>query len=267
MIIQSYARKDLHTNDIAFTMEKNEEKDDNDEEDDELIALWGKNSMQDSLFNDALYNFRNPTITSPAFIEIAARKQFLRSDIAIAWREVWHLGGEGQEADTLTFDYEVQLFNGKSTADKKATLETEPIYTNLVKGSGDLIDTIHWEKIKDKVEEIKIEKPKKIKEKIIKIESKYSVETNFLMKFENSEKIGFKNNYEDPDLQVLLNLRNKSQKDIIELKNKLLKYENKLSNVSRTTPSIEFSIGITAANSSELEIYSSTVLYLLSILL
>lgn len=133
--------------------EKNEEKDDNDGEDDELIALWGKNSMQDSLFNDALYNFRNPTITSPAFIEIAARKQFLRSDIAIAWREVWHLGGEGQEADTLTFDYEVQLFNGKSTADKKATLETEPIYTNLVKGSGDLIDTIHWEKIKDKVEE------------------------------------------------------------------------------------------------------------------
>ena len=133
--------------------EKNEEKDDNDGEDDELIALWGKNSMQDSLFNDALYNFRNPTITSPAFIEIAARKQFLRSDMAIAWREVWHLGGEGQEADTLTFDYEVQLFNGKSTADKKATLETEPIYTNLVKGSGNLIDTIHWEKIKDKVEE------------------------------------------------------------------------------------------------------------------
>ena len=45
------------------------------------------------------------------------------------------------------------MFNGKSTADKKATLETEPIYTNLVKGSGDLIDTIHWEKIKDKVGE------------------------------------------------------------------------------------------------------------------
>lgn len=47
------------------------------------------------------------------------------------------------------------------------------------------------------------------KEKIVSIESKYSIETNFLMKFENSEKIGFKNNYEDADLQVLLNLRDR----------------------------------------------------------
>ena len=47
------------------------------------------------------------------------------------------------------------------------------------------------------------------KEKIIEIESKYSVETNFFIKFENSEKIGFKNNYEEPDLQILLNLRDR----------------------------------------------------------
>lgn len=133
--------------------EKNEEKDDNDEEDDELIALWGKNSMQDSLFNDALYNFRNPTITSPAFIEIAARKQFLRSDIAVSWNEVWHLGGEGQQPDTLKFDYEVQLFNGKDVIDKEVVLEMEPIYTKLVKGSEELTDTIHWEKISEKVAE------------------------------------------------------------------------------------------------------------------
>lgn len=133
--------------------EKNEEKDDNDEEDDELIVLWGKNSMQDSLFNDALYNFRNPTITSPAFIEIAARKQFLRSDIAVSWNEVWHLGGEGQQPDTLKFDYEVQLFNGKDVIDKEVVLEMEPIYTKLVKGSEELTDTIHWEKISEKVAE------------------------------------------------------------------------------------------------------------------
>jgi len=47
------------------------------------------------------------------------------------------------------------------------------------------------------------------KEKVIEIESKYSVETNFLMKFENTEKIGFKNNYDDADLQELLNLRDR----------------------------------------------------------
>lgn len=63
----------------------------------------------------------------------------------------------------------------------------------------------------DDIEDVNlmIMKNRYTKEKIIKIESKYSVETNFLMKFENSEKIGFKNNYEDPDLQVLLNLRNR----------------------------------------------------------
>lgn len=47
------------------------------------------------------------------------------------------------------------------------------------------------------------------KNKIIEIESKYSIETNFLMTFENSEKIGFDENYKDPAMQVLLNLRDR----------------------------------------------------------
>ena len=140
--------------------EEAEEPEEDDEEDDEekeknvdLLTLWGKNSIRDSLNMDALYNFRNPTITTPTFAEIAARKKFLRSDMAIAWREVRHMGGEGLQPDTLNFDYEVQLFNGKSTIDKKAALETEPIYSNLIKGTDELIDTIHWDKIKDKVAE------------------------------------------------------------------------------------------------------------------
>ena len=133
--------------------EEEEEDDDDDEEDVELLALWGQNSMQDSLDLSALYNFRNPKITSPAFIDIAARKQFLRSNIAVAWDEVWHLGGEGQQPDTLNFDYEVQLFNGKDVIDKEAVLEMEPIYTKLVKGTGELTDTIRWEMISEKVVE------------------------------------------------------------------------------------------------------------------
>lgn len=54
-----------------------------------------------------------------------------------------------------------------------------------------------------------IEENKYNKDKIIEIESKYSIETRFLLVFENSEKIGFQNNYKNPDLQVLVNLRDR----------------------------------------------------------
>ena len=47
------------------------------------------------------------------------------------------------------------------------------------------------------------------KKKVIEIENKYSIETKFLLGFENSENLGFKKNYEDPDKQVLENLRNR----------------------------------------------------------
>ena len=136
--------------------EKDEEENDDDDDDEEgvgLLTLWGKESVQDSVDMSALYNFRNPTITTPTFDEIAARKKFLRSDMAIAWREVWHMGGQATNPDTLKFDYEVQLFNGKNTIDKLAALESEPIYTNLVKGTEALIDTIRWDQIKEKVNE------------------------------------------------------------------------------------------------------------------
>ena len=136
--------------------DEGDDDDDDDDDDDEnvdLLTLWGKDSVQDSLDMSALYNFRNPTITTPTFSELAARKKFLRSDMAIEWREVWHLGGQGLSPDTLNFDYEVQLFNGKNTIDKKAALESEPIYTKLVKGTEELIDTIRWDLVKDKVQE------------------------------------------------------------------------------------------------------------------
>ena len=47
------------------------------------------------------------------------------------------------------------------------------------------------------------------KKKVIEIEKKYSIETKFLLGFENSEEKGFEKNYEDPDLQVLINLRDR----------------------------------------------------------
>ncbi len=50
------------------------------------------------------------------------------------------------------------------------------------------------------------------KNTVIEIESKYSVESMFLMDLEHSQKtnnLGFEDNYEDADLQVLINLRNR----------------------------------------------------------
>ena len=133
---------------------EDDKKDDKDEEkDSELLTLWGKYEIKDSIDRSALYNFRNPKITTPTFSELAARKTFLRSDMNVEWREVMYLGGRGTNADTLNFNYEVQLFNGKNTIDKLAALETEPIYSRVVKETEELCDTIFWDKIKDKVAE------------------------------------------------------------------------------------------------------------------
>lgn len=109
--------------------DKGDDKDDEDEKREDLLNLWGDGSVTSEIDSTAMYNFRNPTITTPTFSELSARKQFLRSDMAVAWRQAWHLGGQAAQADTLKFDYEVQLFNGKTTIDRKAALETEPIYT------------------------------------------------------------------------------------------------------------------------------------------
>lgn len=133
--------------------DKGDDKDDEDEKGEDLLVLSGDGSVTAEIDSTAMYNFKNPTLTTPTFDELSARKKFLRSDMAVSWREVRHLGGQGAQADTLKFDYEVQLFNGKTTIDRKAALETEPIYTKLIKGTQALTDTIPWDKIEDKVTE------------------------------------------------------------------------------------------------------------------
>ena len=47
------------------------------------------------------------------------------------------------------------------------------------------------------------------KKKIIEIESQYSIETKFLMGFENKGNLVFEKNYEEPNKQVLENLKNR----------------------------------------------------------
>ncbi|MBO5793859.1 MAG: hypothetical protein J6R11_02100, partial [Bacteroidaceae bacterium] len=139
--------------------EEQEEQDDQEEETDEEenegsdesgvdpMILWGLTGVQDSTYDEGLYNFRNPKLITPSFSEFGARKFLLGSDIGVTWDEVWHLGGVGQQPDTLTFDYEVQLFNGKNIIDREEVLKTTPIYANIIKGTEELTDTIPWELI------------------------------------------------------------------------------------------------------------------------
>ena len=54
-----------------------------------------------------------------------------------------------------------------------------------------------------------IEEEEYDKKKVIEIETKYSIETKFLLGFENKEKSGFDKNYDEPSMQVLINLRDR----------------------------------------------------------
>ncbi len=58
----------------------------------------------------------------------------------------------------------------------------------------------------DEIDDLILEE-KYNKKKVIEIETKYSIETKFLLGFENSNNLGFEKNYEEPDKQVLENLR------------------------------------------------------------
>lgn len=123
--------------------------DDDDEDDEEYVALFGKGGSRDSLNADSLYTFRNPTITSPTFLEGVARKLFINDDMSVEWRDVWHLGGEGMKPDTLNFEYEVQIFNGHTNANLEETLKGEPFYTQRLNTNK---DDIKWDKIKNFVQ-------------------------------------------------------------------------------------------------------------------
>ena len=127
--------------------QKEEEKKDSVESEVDPMILWGLTGVQDSTYDEGLYNFRNPKLITPSFSDYGARKFLRGGDIAVTWDEVWHLGGVGQQPDTLTFDYEVQLFNGKNNIKREEVLEMTPIYANIIKGTEELTDTIPWELI------------------------------------------------------------------------------------------------------------------------
>ena len=105
---------------------------------------------------DSLYVFEQPTLTSPKFSGLALRKMFVGDSITAGFRKAWHVGGRGEQADTVQFKYTMQLFKGRSSDKMEVTIATQkPFFEHSFvpkKGSDEeLRDSAKWEKLKDKV--------------------------------------------------------------------------------------------------------------------
>lgn len=132
--------------------EQEEQEEEDTPADDDIIVAWGNESIKDSINPDSLYTFRNPTITGPKFIDIAARKIFTEQPLVMEWKSVFHVGGEGQDPETLEFSYEVQLFNNKGEANKEEALKGIPIYTKTFTQDQEFKDSISWESLQELAE-------------------------------------------------------------------------------------------------------------------
>ena len=116
------------------------------ENDDEFDFGFGRGGETTS---DSLYNFRNPQITQPSFVNYdAARKLFANEDIAVQWKKAWFIGGLGQRQDTIRLTYEVQLFKGSPEMTRDDIFASEPI---CLHSTNNLSDSIKWRSIADKV--------------------------------------------------------------------------------------------------------------------
>ena len=126
------------------------DKDNKDKEDNEPKVIFGGTGQAEQIDPNALYTFRNPTITRPNFMENGGnyRKLFAGEDVEAKWEPARHLGGEGLQADTLKFTYTVELFNGGPDGNKEEALKKQPLAKTTTK---DLNYTIEWNKIMSKV--------------------------------------------------------------------------------------------------------------------
>ncbi|MCR4922260.1 MAG: BspA family leucine-rich repeat surface protein [Bacteroidaceae bacterium] len=128
--------------------DNNDLKKDTDDENGDIYLSFG-NLKGAASITDSLYNFSNPNLLTPFFrSDAGARKVFETADIAVSWQRPEYENGEGMRSDTVKIEYDVELYDNGSKADREEALKKEPVYTFHTK---DLKDTIKWEKIKDKV--------------------------------------------------------------------------------------------------------------------
>nr|MCR5181268.1 hypothetical protein [Bacteroidaceae bacterium] len=131
--------------------QEQEEEEQEEEEEEEGMGIFGGASTEAFLNPDSAYTYRLPRLTRPTFDDGTARKRFAFEEINVEWDGVYHLGGNGQQPDTLEFEYEVELFNGATVADKKLALEGEPIYSKTFGEDEEFKLTIPWEDIEELV--------------------------------------------------------------------------------------------------------------------
>ena len=131
---------------------KDDGKKDKDEESDEedYEILFGQASHKDSVERSGMYEFQVPELISPAF-STTVSKFFVNDDMVVEWHDAYHLGGEGMRADTLQFEYEIQLFNNRERPDKEEALTTKPVFTRRITGQ-EREDSVHWEELEEFVE-------------------------------------------------------------------------------------------------------------------
>jgi len=132
---------------------KDDNKDDkqdkpvNDEDDTSGYGVSGK-SDETLLDFDSLYVFKNPTISQPTFEEGVGRKLFLEDAMEIAWQGATYVGGDGQRQDTLTFDYNVELYRATIGCDKDSLFKTKPLFSKAIKSDDKVTNlTLEWEEL------------------------------------------------------------------------------------------------------------------------
>ena len=132
--------------------EEEDDEDKNGDEEEDIEGILSFSDIEAAIDPTKEYTYRVPEITTPYFSDpTTARKLFVNEDINVEWDGVYHLGGPGQEPDTLKFAYTVQLFNGGQVMDKAAALAKDPVFSKEVKEDEDYSLTIPWEDIEEVV--------------------------------------------------------------------------------------------------------------------
>lgn len=132
-------KKEKPTKSADKTTEKNEEKD--------SINISGETGEEKET-TAKTYQFKNPQILTPTFYDDTNRKVFKEEDIDVSWRRAWHTGGSGLRADTVKFQYDVELFKGKS---REVAFKGKPIFKKEKLDS--LNCKIKWSDFMGKVDE------------------------------------------------------------------------------------------------------------------
>lgn len=139
-------------NDNDNNNKQNNNNNNNKNDDDDINIVVGDVELSSFLDPSADYTYSLPRITSPVFSsgdENGARKMFIGGDIKVEWTSSYHMGGEGQNTDTLGIAYEVELFSGGQTFDREAAMSNPAIYYNKLT---ECEDSIPWETIESFVE-------------------------------------------------------------------------------------------------------------------